>query len=206
MFERTRSTLKILKIENSFLKSLYYGNMTQFFIIVILIICIISLFPLKEKVPYLVHFSNAQTNFVSVKKADSSITEDKLVQLSLVMGYVLNREAKNNIDDKLRHDVVRLQSSMRVWKNFETLVKDKNSIYKRANFTRKIDLHNFHIVPGTNIAQIDFTATVKSKNKEKGNYRAVLEFVFEDKKLKFEDMPNNPTTFKVVNYQVSKIN
>lgn len=208
MFERIGSTIKILRIENSFLKSLYYGNIIQFIIIVILALSIVSLFPLKEKEPYLVYYSNAQTNFVSVKKADSTITEDKLVQLSLVMGYVLNREVKNNIDDKNRHEVIRLQSSLTVWKNFEILVRDDNSIYKKEHFTREVNLLNFHIVPETNIAQIDFSATVKDREKVKGkgNYRAVLEFVFEDKKLKFQDMPKNPTTFKVINYQISKIN
>ena len=208
MFERVQSTLKILRLENNFLKALFRANIIQFFIIVILIFSIISLFPLKENVPYLVHFSNAQMNFVSVKKANSDITEDEMVRLSLIMAYVLNREVKNNIDDKKRHEVVRLQSSMKVWKTFEVLLKDDKSIYRQEGLTRDINLINFHIVPGTNIAQIDFQATVKDdeKTKKQSNYRAVVEFVFEDETLKFEDMPNNPTTFKVINYQVSKIN
>jgi type IV secretory pathway component VirB8 len=208
MFERVQSTLKILRIENNFLKALFRANIIQFFIIVILIFSIISLFPLKENVPYLVHFSNAQMNFVSVKKANSDITEDEMVRLSLIMAYVLNREVKNNIDDKKRHEVVRLQSSMKVWKTFEVLLKDDKSIFRQEGLTRDINLINFHIVPDTNIAQIDFQATVKDdeKIKKQSNYRAVVEFVFEDETLKFEDMPNNPTTFKVINYQVSKIN
>lgn len=208
MFERVRSTLKILKLENNFLRWLIRFNVIQFFVIIVLIISIISLFPLKEKVPFLVHYSNAEMNFVSVKKADSTMTEDKVIRLSLVMGYVLNRETKNNIDDKLRHEIVRLQSSLKVWKNFETIVKDKDSFYLKQHYTRKINLLNFNIVPETNIAQIDFLAVVKDKEhiKDKSNFRAVLEFAFEDKKLKFEDMPKNPTTFKVINYQISKIN
>ncbi|AXX92205.1 hypothetical protein CPU12_01245 [Malaciobacter molluscorum LMG 25693] len=207
MFERVSSTLKLLRIENNFLKVLYVGNIIQFFIIVILIICTISLFPLKEKVPYLVYFSNAQTSFVSVRKADSSITEDEAVRLGLVMSYVINRETKNNIDDKKRHEKIRLQSSRDVWKNFTSIVKAKNSIFSRESLTRELNLHNIHIVPGTNIAQVDYTATVKNKEKviSKGNFRVVLQFRFTKKKLKIKDIPNNFTSFEVIRYDVSKI-
>ncbi|WP_419777773.1 type IV secretion system protein [Malaciobacter marinus] len=207
MFEKVNSTLKILRLENSFLKVLYVGNILQFLIIAILVIAIISLFPLKEKEPYLVYFSNAQTNFVTVKKADSTITEDETVRLGLVMSYVLNREIKNNIDDSKRHEKVRLQSSNKVWRNFVSIVNTKNSIYQKSSLTRSIDLHNVHIVPGTNIAQIDFSATIRNKQKKvvDSNFRAVLQFKFVDKKLKFKDIPNNFTTFKVMNYEVSKM-
>jgi len=208
MFERVDSTLKILRIENSFLKWLLRGNIIQFSIILILIITMISLFPLKEKVPYLVQFSNAEMNFVNVKQANSEMTEDEFTRLSLVMAYVLNREVKNNIDDNKRHEVTRLQSSNTVWKQFKTIVNEKDSIYKKEKVTRTIDLLNFHIIPETNIAQIDYKAIITHKGKQKkpSNYRAVIEFLFTEKRIKFNDMPKNPFTFKVVNYNVSKIN
>ncbi len=55
------------------------------------IIIIICLLPLKEKVPYLVTFSNATQNFAIVQRADKSIRANQALIRQLVASYVNNR-------------------------------------------------------------------------------------------------------------------
>ncbi len=57
----------------------------------IIIIIIICLLPLKEKVPYLVTFSNATQNFAIVQRADKSIRANQALIRQLVASYVNNR-------------------------------------------------------------------------------------------------------------------
>ncbi len=55
-------------------------------------IIIVCLLPLKEKVPYLVTFSNATQNFAIVQRADKSIRANQVLVRQLVASYVNNRE------------------------------------------------------------------------------------------------------------------
>lgn len=78
--------------------------------IIIIIIIIICLLPLKEKVPYLVTFSNATQNFAIVQRADKSIRANQALVRQLVASYVNNRENISNIKEQneIAHETIRL--------------------------------------------------------------------------------------------------
>ncbi|GAA8416709.1 hypothetical protein Hpkin68_15310 [Helicobacter pylori] len=80
-------------------------------------IIIICLLPLKEKVPYLVTFSNATQNFAIVQRADKSIRANQALVRQLVASYVNNRENISSIKEQneIAHETIRLQSAFEVW-------------------------------------------------------------------------------------------
>jgi len=211
MYQKVKDTYNVYLKEKNMLIILSRMNIIQFVIIILLLITLFSLLPLKEKVPYLVQFSNAQMNFARVQKMDDSITDEKWTRKGLVTAYVLNREMKNNIDDNIRQETIRLQSSYDIWKIHKKIYTDENSIYQKINQTRDINILNVVIIPNTNIGQVDYQATVRDDGKvrEISNHRVVLEFTFEkkqkSKELRYDENSLNPTTFKVITYSPSRV-
>ncbi|VEG82403.1 type IV secretion system protein [Wolinella succinogenes] len=181
----------------------------ELLVIVVLITAIITLFPLKEKEPYLVHFSNAEQNFVTLERAGAELRSDKAVLTALMATYVRNREMIDRMTEKERFEEVRLQSSAKVWRSFETLVNTENSIYAQKKLKREIRLVNISFLR-VGISTVDFIA--KTTNGENGStiseerYRAVLSYGFADTKLRFDEKNMNPTGFLVNDYGVTQIN
>ncbi len=122
-------------------------------------IIIICLLPLKEKVPYLVTFSNATQNFAIVQRADKSIRANQALIRQLVASYVNNRENISNIKEQneIAHETIRLQSAFEVWDFFEKLVSYEHSIYTNINLTRKISIINIALISKTQ-ANIEISA------------------------------------------------
>jgi len=209
MLEKVRESLSVYLLEKKMITVLFWLNMVQFAVIVVLVVGIFSLFPLKEKVPFLVQFSNAAQNFVTVTQANKDMTNEEALRTGLVSSYVDMRETKNNIDDQRRYEAVRAQSAPTVWRDFEAIFKQKDGIYqKKEDYTREVRIVNVSFLPRTNIAQVDFQATVKRDGRilDVSNFRAVLYFQYTDKlKIKFDELTSNPIGFQVTNYSLSKI-
>nr|WP_032072657.1 VirB8/TrbF family protein [Aliarcobacter butzleri]AHG28756.1 VirB8 [Aliarcobacter butzleri] len=208
MFNKVKDTVEILRIENKLINILFKMNIIQFILIVVLVIGLISLFPLKEKEPYLVQFSNAEMNFAVVRKADEAITKDEAIRQSLAISYVHSKETKNNIDDFERHEKVRLQSSFDVWQQHKAIVNDEKSIFQKKDLTRTINIITVNLFPNTNVAQIDFRATIKRGDNilDEADFRAVISYEFSNnEKIKFNDIAKNPLVYKVTAYNLSKI-
>jgi type IV secretory pathway component VirB8 len=207
MFDDVKNTLEILRVENKLINILFKMNIIQFGIIILLIIALLSLFPLKEKEPYLVKFSNAEMNFAGVRKADEEITKDEATRQSLAIAYVYSKETKNNIDDSVRHERIRLQSSFEVWQQHKAIVNDDKSIFQRKDLIRTINIITVNLFPNTNVAQIDFRATIKRGDNilDEADFRAVISYEFVNEKIKFNDIAKNPLGYKVTAYNLSKI-
>ncbi|GAA7749741.1 hypothetical protein HpMS204_00720 [Helicobacter pylori] len=153
-------------------------------------IIIICLLPLKEKVPYLVTFSNATQNFAIVQRADKSIRANQALIRQLVASYVNNRENISNIKEQneIAHETIRLQSAFEVWDFFEKLVSYEHSIYTNINLTRKISIINIALISKTQ-ANIEISAQLFNKEKLESEKRYTL----------------NPTGFIVTGYDVTEI-
>lgn len=120
-------------------------NLKAYMLYIILILALIStllalslvfLMPLKETKPYLVFFSNGESNFVKVTEANYPIRSDESLMKNILSGYVLNRETINRINDEERYEITRIQSDLNVWKAFQSLVTQK-----------KFHLHNKESLP-----------------------------------------------------------
>ncbi|MBL0687835.1 MAG: virulence protein [Sulfurospirillum sp.] len=205
--EKVKEKLTIYLLEKNITQMMFVFNIFQFIVIIILTTLLILLFPLKEKVPYLVNFSNAEQNFVMIDKAGDNFERNEATRISLVASYVTMRETKNNIDDISRTEKVRLQSNFSTWREFEKIFLNENSIFQKVDLKRSVNIINVSFMTST-IAQIDFVATIKKEGTIQStfNFRAILKFKFDKQTLKFNEIHKNPTGFKVIKYSITRIN
>lgn len=176
-------------------------------VIVFLVIGFFVLLPLKQKQPYLVFFSNADTNFVRVEQGNYDIRADEALLKSIIATYLLNREIINRIDDIERYEKIRIQSSKEVWELFETIVKQDGSIYQAKDVYRNAKIINLSIL-SRNVANIDFITETRSNNSNRAllkRYRATLQYDFINQELSFDSVPENPSGFVVTGYALSEI-
>ena len=176
-------------------------------IIMLLIVGFFILLPLKQKEPYLVFFSNADTNFVRVEQGNYDIRADEALLKSIIATYLLNREIINRIDDIERYEKIRIQSSKEVWELFETIVKQDGSIYQAKDVYRNAKIINLSIL-SKNVANIDFITETRSNNSNRAllkRYRATLQYDFINQELSFDSVPENPSGFIVTGYALTEI-
>lgn len=198
----------IFALERNIKQYMFVLNIIFACIIILLIILFAVLLPLKQEKPYLVFFSDAQTNFVKVEPANMDIRSDEALLKGIIAGYVLKRETINRINDIQRYDEVRIQSKPSVWNTFKTLVTQNNSIYSMKGIFRKIRIINSSIL-SKNVATVDFTATVINEatgEKSFKRYRATLNYDFTQQELNFKSLPKNPTGFIVNEYALTEVN
>lgn len=198
----------IFALERNIKQYMFVLNIIFACIIILLIILFAVLLPLKQEKPYLVFFSDAQTNFVKVEPANMDIRSDEALLKGIIAGYVLKRETINRIDDIQRYDEVRIQSKPSVWNTFRTLVAQNNSIYSMKGIFREIRIINSSIL-SKNVATVDFTATVINEatgEKSFKRYRATLNYDFTQQELNFKSLPKNPTGFIVNEYALTEVN
>lgn len=203
----TKNKVKELKKEYFLHFMVYKITILLAFIVIALIGLIIYMLPLKEKVPYLVQWSNAQMNFAQVEKIDRKITKKEFLRKNLLSAYVIFRESKTNTDDKIRKDIVRLQSSYETYKVFKKLYENKTSFYQKPFYTREVNVINVNLIPNSNIGQVDFQAILYDSGRKvkTENFRVVIDFSFDNLELKYEDGALNPNNFKVNVYNLSNI-
>lgn len=195
----------IFKLERNIKAYMLYVIIVLAIIISLLAGAIMFLTPLKEKQPYLVFFSNADTNFVSIKQANMDMRADENLLKSIIAGYVKKRETINRIDDVSRYEEIRIQSSSQVWTAFSNLVKQSNSVYTTSNLYRNIEIINVAIL-SKNVATIDFIATISiGEERESKKYRATLYYDFENLEINYDSVPKNPTGFLVSQYSITDI-
>ena len=197
----------IYRMERHIKQYMFLWILTLSLIIIMLVICFIVLLPLKQKQPYLVFFSNADTNFVRVEQANYDIRSDEALLKSIIATYLINRETINRIDDIERYEKVRFQSSPEVWNMFEKIVKQENSIYSSNEVYRNIKIINLSILD-RKIANIDFISEITQSNTKKSitkRYRATLAYDFINQELNFNSVPENPSGFIVNGYALTEI-
>lgn len=198
----------LFKLERNIKAYMLYIIMILGVSVILLAGAIIAIAPLKEVKPYLMFFSDGDTNFVKVKPATLDVRSDLALLKSILAGYVKNREKINRIDDIQRYETTRIQSKKEVWITFQNIVKNPNSIYATSNITREIRIVNVSVLQ-KNIAQVDYVATVnnitKSNKDEITKWRATLEFDFKEVMDTYNSTIKNPTGFQVLKYAVEKV-
>lgn len=198
----------LFKLERNIKAYMLYTIIILAIVIGLLTLALLFLIPLKETKPYLVMFSNAQSNFVKIAEANMDIRSDTALLKNILAGYVINRETINKINDIERYEIVREQSSRDVWEAFSNLIKAKNSVYTTKNLYREVKIINVAIL-SKNVATIDFSIEQSNKLRTElkwFNYRAAINFDFEEKSDTYDSTLKNPTGFVVKEYALSTIN
>ena len=197
----------IFRTERNIKATMFLWILILSVIIMLLIVGFFILLPLKQKEPYLVFFSNADTNFVRVEQGNYDIRADEALLKSIIASYLLNREIINRIDDIERYEKIRIQSSKEVWELFETIVKQDGSIYQAKDIYRNVKIINLSIL-SKNVANIDFITETRSGNSNRAllkRYRATLQYDFINQELSFDSVPENPSGFVVTGYALTEI-
>lgn len=197
----------IFSLERNLKQYMFVLLLGLFAVVILLTITLISLIPLKEKQPYLVFFSDPETNFVRVEPANYDIRADEALLKSIIASYVKNRETINRVNDIERYDEIRIQSSNNVWRLFNALVTQNNSIYTTKGIYRDIRIINTSIL-SNKVATVDFISIMMSEataSKEYKRYRATLSYDFADQDINFDSLPKNPTGFKVNEYALTEV-
>lgn len=196
----------IFRTERNIKQYMFIWILILSLIIILLIIGFIVLLPLKQKEPYIVFFSNADTNFVRVEQANYNIRADEALLKSIIATYLINRETINRIDDIERYEKVRQQSTKEVWNTFQRIVMQDDSIYSSEDVYREVKIINLSVLD-KKVANIDFISQI-SKNGEKEptkRYRATIGYTFENQEISFDSVPENPSGFKVTGYALTEI-
>lgn len=207
VFEDVSNCNYIFSIQRKIFDFATYGFVIS---LIINLVCFIAIFfvllPLKEKEPYLVAFSNNEQNFANVQKADFSITANEALKRQLVGAYILGRETINRIDDQQRYELVRHQSSLNVWRNFEALMEDQKSIYTNESLTRSVKIVNISLKNKTYAtADVEITLYQNGKIESIKRYIISLIYSFEPINFDFKSLPINPTGFIVSKYAVTEM-
>lgn len=209
IFEKVNDARSLFLLEKTIHKNIIYVAFFFFITTIICLLLIIALFPLKEKEPYLVGFSDATQNFVNIERADSTITSNEALVRSLIGAYILQRETINHIDDKKRFEIIKAQSSAKVWNNFEAIVAQEKSIYTNKNLMREIEIINIAKwkdgYSNVDIVVRLFNATSGMSLESEKRYRVIVVYRFEKQKITFDNIPINPTGFKVIDYAITQI-
>ena len=206
LFETIKDAHSVFMIEKKTYDFVININKLLLAIVVLQLILIISMFPLKEKEPYLVGFSNATQNFVHIEKANEKITANDALVRNLIGAYILNRETINRFDDSERYEVVRLQSTTKVWRVFENIIAQENSIYSNENLERNVRIINItKIRNGYANAEIAVGLWNVGKLQYQKRYRVSIMYGFNTLDIDFKSMPKNPTAFQVKEYSVTEI-
>lgn len=174
---------------------------------VCLAIALTALTPLKQTKPYLLFFADGETNFVKVTEANINIRANEALLKSILAGYVKNREQINRVNDVERYEIIRAQSKKAVWKGFESLVNQQNSIYTTPSLYRDIKILNVTIL-SDKVATIDFYSTIYNEERthnESKKYRASVEYNFGEEDQTYNNAINNPTGFLINKYTISEI-
>lgn len=206
IFDTVKDAHSIFAIEKKTYDFVLNLNKMLIAIIVALCILIICLFPLKEKEPYLVGFSNATQNFVHIEKANETITANEALLRNLIGSYIINRETINHFDDEERYEVIRMQSSHKVWRVFENIVAQESSIYGNSNLTREVKIVNVaKWKDGYANAEVGISLYALGELQSQKRYRITLMYKFNTLDIDFESVPKNPTGFEVQEYAVTEI-
>lgn len=208
IFENINDARSIYLAERLVKKYLIYITFFFVFLSITQLILIIFLFPLKEKEPYLIGFSEASQNFVTIEKANRTISSNEALIRSLIGSYILNRETINHIDDQKRYEIIKYQSNSKVWNNFEAIVAQEKSIYTNVNLIREIQIINISKWRD-GYANVDVVIKLLNSNgmnlESEKRYRITIVYKFINQKITFENIPINPTGFQVIDYSITQI-
>lgn len=206
IFEEVKDAASVFAVERKTYDFVLNLNKMLIAVIAIQLILIFSLFPLKEKEPYLVGFSNATQNFVHIEKANESISANDALTRNLIGSYIINRETINHFDDEDRFETIRTQSSIKVWKIFENIVAQESSIYSNSNLTREVKIINIaKWKNGYANAEVAISLYSQGILQSQKRYRITTTYKFNEMNINFESLPRNPTGFEVQEYAVTEI-
>lgn len=174
-------------------------------VVIVLVIGIVSLFPLKSKEFHLYEFSNAGNNFIRITKVGEEIKNRPLLIAYFLRAYVQAREPLNKVDETERYAVVRAMSSDKVFAAFRATYGNKSSPLYKEGFKRGIEITRDGAVD-VGIHQIEFktkdsTDGIKGENTQE--WFANIAYTFDAQAVSFDQQFFNPIGMVITEYTLS---
>lgn len=168
----------------------------------------VFLFPLKEKIPIIVEFSNGTNNFTIVQKGNEEIRSNANLNEMLLRRYITDRETVDKItEEPIRYPRVMAMSSSTVGADFRRVYGDKNiGLYFKEGFKRAIRItRSSSLAPG--VFQIEFIATDTldgRRGETLSEWVATMAYGYADQLVKFDDRLLNPVGLFISEYTLSR--
>ncbi|MDR0484230.1 MAG: type IV secretion system protein [Alphaproteobacteria bacterium] len=174
-----------------------------------LVVVILILLPLKEKVPYFVHFLPKDEQVVYVEPYKQSKTSLRAVKEFLARDYVKKRETIDLASENDRWNLVMFLSNNEVKSSFYSLYQESpDSPYKWAvdnNIIRTINIISSSVL-NDNQYQVEYEMidSFKPNGKVISTTIAIATVRFEENTeiLKGQDYLNNPFSYLVSDYSI----
>ncbi len=198
--------LEKMKRENNYIRTSTIIIIFQFIIILGLIISILFLFPLKEKEPYFIEFSDNTNNYVFVKKANQELQSNDNLANSVLNSYVINREKINFIDDDRRKAFIKAYSTeynFSQWLNIYQIIKEAN---KSKDYHR-----NVKIISTSRIKKDVVMIRINIKDYEENHlilensYNVTIQYSYNNLKMNFKEANLNPLGMVIQRYNIEEI-
>lgn len=200
--DKSRTDTKVTQIVLfAFFMSLIFNFM--------LVVVILILLPLKEKVPYFVHFMPKDEQIVYVEPYKQNKKSQRAVKEFLARDYVKKRESIDLESENARWNELMFFSSNEVKGNFKTLyLESPQSPYKWAvdnNTVRTIRVISSSVLSDKQYqVEYEMIDSFKSNGKILTTTIAVATVTFEEsvEPLKGNDYLNNPFGYLVSDYSI----
>jgi type IV secretion system protein VirB8 len=180
----------------------------QSFVIVGMATSYVFLFPLKEKIPIIVEFSNGTNNFAIVQKGNEEIRSNANLIEMLLTRYVTDRETVDKItEEPIRYPRVMAMSSPTLGADFRRTYGDKTmGLYFKEGFKRSIRVtRSSSLAPG--VFQLEFVATDTLDGRggeNKSEWVATMDYGFSDQLVKYDERLLNPVGMFISEYTLSR--
>jgi len=173
----------------------------------------LSLFPLKEKVPYLYAFDNATGEITKIGMLEpSSFASNWELTRYLLIHYVINAESYDSDNIEQPYQMVWAQSAENVRKQYEDEVKSDNSNspyrkYGKEKFvtTRVLSINRLN----DNTVDVKFEKILhdhSSSTEQVSHKEAIIKWQYTQAETSQKMLDRDPLGFKVNYYQVSQVN
>lgn len=174
-------------------------------VVIVLVIGIVSLFPLKSKEFHLYEFSSAGNNFIRITKAGEEIRNRPLLIAYFLRAYVQAREPLNKVDEAERYEALRAMSSDKVFAAFRSAYGNKSSPLYKESFKRSIEIVRDSAIDA-GIHQIEFktkdsTDGIKGENTQE--WVANIAYTFDAQAVSFNERFLNPIGMVITEYTLS---
>lgn len=173
----------------------------------------LTLFPLKEKVPFLYAFDHATGEITKIGELErTSLSSNWALTRYLLINYVINRESYDAYNLEVPYQKVWAQSSDHVQAQYEEEAKSSNAaspykLYGKDKYitTKVLSVNQLN----DNTVEIKFEKTLHDRiggNNQIIQKEAIIKWSFTDANTTQKMLDRDPLGFKVNYYQVSQVN
>lgn len=196
---------------NLWLKRSIKLNIILVIILFISIVMNCSLFPLKQKVPYLYTFNNS-TGEISIlgELKTSQIDNNWEMERFFLRRYVTNREMYDYDNVQYPYQIAWAMSSNNVRNEYDKLISSDDAPYKKYGKEQVINVHILSVSKLSNYtASVRFEKSLTDRTSgvtKVSQEEAIIKWNYENKPQTQEMLDRDPLGFKVIYYRVSEVN